>query len=176
MMRRVRRLPLLCVSVLAACARPPQPVRDGTHPDLRLEQVAIRSWSSDTLQVVTTATRLDVTRELGTPGDVKAWDAGVTLVADGTRINAPVVTGNLFAGQFEGQGGVTLEGPGGMRAQTPVVAFDRAQGGGGVAASDAGVVMAQPGMRLEATGFVYDLAAQHATFEQPKTRFTPTTP
>ena len=83
------------------------------------------------------------------------------------------VTGNLFAGQFEGQGGVTLEGPGGMRAETLVVAFDRAQGGGGVAASDAGVVMVQPGLRLEAASFVYDLSAQHATFEQAKTHFTP---
>lgn len=173
MMRRVRWSLVFCVSAWLACERPPQPVRDGSHPDMRLQHVAIRSWSGDRLQVVTTATRLDVTRELGTPGDVKAWDAGVTLVGDGTHISAPLVTGNLFAGQFEGTGGVTLESGGGMRAQTPVVAFDRAQGGGGVAASDAGVVMVQPGLRLEATGFVYDLAAQHATFEQPKTWLTP---
>lgn len=167
------RLLPLCVLLLLSCERPAQPVRDGSHPDLRLEGVAIRSWSSDQLRVVTTATRLDVTRELGTPGDVTAWDAGVLLVSDGSRLHAPLVTGNLFAGQFVGQGGVTLTGPGGLVATTPTVAFDRAQGNGGLATSDAGVVLTQPGLRLEATAFSYDLGDEHATFEQPKTRFAP---
>lgn len=167
------RLVPVCVVLLLACERPAQPVRDGNHPDLRLEGVAVRSWSGDQLRVVTTATRLDVTRELGTPGDITAWDAGVLLVSDGTRLHAPLVTGNLFAGQFVGQGGVTMTGRGGLEAATPTVAFDRALGTGGLASSDAGVVLSQPGLRLEAAAFSYDLGDEHATFEQAKTRFEP---
>lgn len=157
----------LAVLALCACSRPPQPVRDPSHPDLQLEQVAIRSWSANQLQVVTTAGRLDFFREVGTPGDVIAWDAGVLLVGDGTEVRAPLVTGNLFSGQFEGKGGVQLSGPGGLRGQTPVMAFDRNLG---LASSDAGVVLTQPGLVLEAGGFSFDVAEQHATFEQAKTK------
>ena len=39
-----------------------------------------------------------------------AWDAGILLVGDGTEVRAPLVTGNLFSGQFEGKGGVQLRG------------------------------------------------------------------
>lgn len=173
MMRAVARLLPLGVVLLLACERSAPPVRGGDHPDLRLEGVSIRSWSQDRLRVITTATRLDVTRELGTPGDVTAFDAGVLLVSDGTQLLAPVVTGNFFAGQFVGKGGVTMAGPGGLRASSPTVAFDRAQGNGGLATSDAGVELVQPGLRLEATGFSYDLGDQHARFEQPRTRFSP---
>lgn len=159
---------------LGGCTRPPpQPVRDPSHPDLQLEQVAIRSWSADQLKVVTTADKLDVFREVGTPGDVIAYDAGVLLVAEGTQLHAPRVTGNLFAGQFEGKGGVTIEGQNGMRAATATVAFDRALGGAGQASSDAGLVLTQPGLKLEATGFSFDVAEEHATFEQAKTVFKP---
>ena len=116
---------------------------------------------------MTTAGRLDFFREVGTPGDVIAWDAGVLLVGDGTEVHAPLVTGNLFSGQFEGKGGVQLSGPGGLRGQTPVMAFDRTAG---LASSDAGVVLTQPGLQLEASGFSFDVAEQHATFEQAKTK------
>ena len=161
---------LLLLFLLNACARPAQPVRDPSHPDLRLERVAIRSWSGDTLRVITTATRLDVFREVGTPGDVKAYDAGVLLVADGTWLNAPEVTGNLFSGQFEGRGGVRLVGPNSLLADSPTVAFDRTAG---LVSSDAGVVLTRPGMRLEAAAFSFEVAEEHATFEQARTNFTP---
>ena len=164
----------LVVVICSACTKPmAQPVRDPSHPDLRLEQVAIRSWSGDKLRVVTTATRLDVFREVGTPGEVVALDAGVLLVADGTRLSAPVVTGNLFSGQFVGHGGVTLVGPNSLQAATPTVSFDRALGTGGLAWSDAGVVLTQPGLHLEATGFSFDVVDEHATFDEAKTKFSP---
>ncbi len=161
------------ILALCSCSRPPQPVRDPSHPDLRLEQVAIRSWSGDTLRVVTTANRLDVFREVGTPGDVMVHDAGVFMVADGSKLSAPIVTGNLFSGQFEGKGGVTLAGPNELRAATPTVAFDRSQGTAGVASSDAGVVLTRPGLRLTATGFSFDVAQEHASFDQARTDFSP---
>ena len=164
----VRVLPI--VLALCVCSRPAQPVRDSSQPDLRLEGVSIRSWSGDTLRVITTATRLDVFREVGTPGDVKAYDAGVLLVADGTRLSAPEVTGNLFSGQFEGKGGVRLLGPNSLEAATPTVAFDRTAG---LASSDAGVVLTRPGMRLEAAAFSFDVVAEHATFDQARTIFSP---
>lgn len=148
-------------------------MRDPSHPDLRLDRVAIRSWSADQLRVVTTATRLDVFREVGTPGDVVVYDAGVLLIADGTQLNAPLVTGNLFSGQFEGKGGVKLAGPNELRASTPTVAFDRALGAGGMASSDAGIILTRPGLRLEAVTFSFDVADEHATFEQARTDFTP---
>ncbi len=159
--------------LMGSCSRPPQPVRDPSHPDLRLERAAIRSWSADTLRVVTTADRLDMFREVGNPGDVVVYDAGVLLVADGTRLSAPLVTGNLFSGQFEGKGGVTLAGPNNLRAATPTVAFDRTLGTTGQASSDAGVVLTRPGVHLEAAGFTLDVADEHATFEQAKSEFTP---
>lgn len=162
-----RSLPQLAVLVLCACSRPAQPIRDPSLPDLQLEQVAIRSWSSNQLQVVTTAKRLDFFREVGTPGDVIAWDAGVLLVGDGTQVSAPMVTGNLFSGQFEGKGGVLMTGPGELRALTPTVAFDR---NAGLASGDAGVVLTQPGLLLEADAFSFDLAEQHATFDQARTK------
>ncbi len=163
----------LTLSLMCSCSRPPQPVRDPSHPDLRLERVAIRSWSADSLRVVTTASRLDVFREVGTPGDVVVYDAGVLLIADGTRLTAPLVTGNFFSGQFEGRGGVTLAGPHELRAATPTVAFVSARGTAGQASSDAGIVLTRPGLQLEATGFTFDLAEEHATFEQAKTKFNP---
>jgi hypothetical protein len=164
---------LIFTIVLSGCSRPPQPVRDPSHPDLRLERVAIRSWSGDQLRVITTATRLDVFREVGTPGDVVAYDAGVLLVADGTKLSAPLVTGNLFSGQFVGSGGVRMAGPKGLSAATPSVAFDRALGTAGQASSDAGLVLTQPGFHLESTGFTFDVADEHATFEQARTDFSP---
>lgn len=159
--------------VVCSCSRPPQPVRDPSHPDLRLEQVAIRSWSNDSLRVVTTASRLDVFREVGNPGDVVVHDAGVLIVRDGTRLSAPLVTGNLFSGQFEGKGGVKLAGPNELRAASPVVAFDRAQGVAGLASSDAGLQLTRPGLRLEASSFTFDVADEHASFEQARTEFKP---
>ena len=47
------------------------------------------------------------------------------------------------------------------------MAFDR---NAGLASSDAGVVLTQPGLLLEASGFSFDVAEQHATFEQARTR------
>lgn len=173
MMRRVSRFLPGVVFLLLACERPAPRVEAPAEPDMRLQQVEIRSWSGDSLRAVTTASRLDVFRGFGTPGNVVATDAGVLLVTDGTKITAPLVTGNLFAGQFVGQGGVTMVTPKGARAQTPVVAFDRAAGAGGIASSDAGVTLVQPGVRLEAEGFTYDVADEHATFERAKTDFTP---
>lgn len=166
----VLRLHLLALA-LCACSRPPQPVRDPLHPDLHLERVAIRSWSGDRLRVVTTASRLDFFREAGTPGDVVAFDAGVRLVSDGTQLSAPLVTGNLFAGQFVAKGGVRMVGPGELRAATPTVAFDRSLGAAGQASSDAGVILTQPGLRLEAAGFTVDVASEQATFDQARTDF-----
>lgn len=163
----------MLVLALCSCSRPAQPVRDPSHPDLRLEQVAIRSWSNDTLRVVTTASRLDVFREVGTPGDVVVHDAGVLIVRDGTQLGAPLVTGNLFSGQFVGTGGVTMRGPNELRASSPLVAFDRAQGVAGLASSDAGLQLTRPGMRLEAASFTFDVADEHASFEQARTEFKP---
>ena len=165
----------LCFLIVLACScsRPAQPVRDPSHPDLRLEQVSIRSWSNDTLRVVTTANRLDVFREVGNPGDVVVHDAGVLIVRDGTQLSAPLVTGNLFSGQFEGKGGVKLAGPNEVRASSPSVTFDRAQGAAGIASSDAGVQLTRPGLKLEASAFTFDVADEHASFEQAKTEFKP---
>jgi hypothetical protein len=171
-MRRVLRVVVILL-LMCSCSRPAQPVRDPSHPDLRLEQVAIRSWSNDTLRVVTTASRLDVFREIGNPGDVVVHDAGVLIVRDGSQLTAPLVTGNLFSGQFEGKGGVTLSGPNQLRAVSPVVSFDRAQGTAGLASSDAGVELTRPGLRLEAASFTFDVADEHASFEQVKTEFKP---
>lgn len=134
----------------------------------------VRSWSGDELRVITTAEHIDVFREVGTRGDVLALDAGVLLLTSGMRLVAPRVTGNLLSGQFEGQGGVLLQGANGLRAKSPRVSFDRSIGDGGLAWSDAGVVLTQPGLWLDAAGFTFDLAEDHSTFEQAKTRFSQT--
>lgn len=167
------RLCFLIMLAVCSCSRPVQPVRDPSHPDLRLEQVAIRSWSNDTLRVITTANQLDVFREVGTPGDVVVHDAGVLIVRDGTQLSAPLVTGNLFSGQFEGKGGVKMVGPNELRASSPSVAFDRAQGVAGIASSDAGVQLTRPGLKLEANAFTFDVADEHASFERARTEFKP---
>lgn len=167
-----RRAPPVVVLLLAACSRPAPPARDPSQADLQLQQVSVRSYSGGQLRVITTADVLDVYREAGTPGDLVARDAGVLLVRDGTRLQAPRVTGNFVAGRLEAEGGVRLQGRGGVEGRSPRVAFDRAQGTGGVASSDAGVWLAQPGFTLEATGFVMELAEEHATFEQASTHFT----
>lgn len=162
----------LFVVLVSACSRPPAPVRDPSQADLELNQVSVRSYSGGTLRVVTTADRLDVFREAGNPGDLVAHDAGVLLVRDGTRLTAPLVTGNFLTGQLVGQGGVTMVGQGGLQAKSPSVAFDRTQGAGGMASSDAGLWMSQPGLTLTADGFVMDLADEHATFVRAKTDFS----
>lgn len=169
-MRRLVAVSLLCF----ACERPaPPPPRDPSQADLALTGVTIRSYTRGELQVVTTAQKLDAFREVGTPGDLVALDAGVLLVRDGTRLTAPVVRGNFLNGQLEGSGGVTMVGPKGLQGATERVAFDRTQGTAGVASSDAGVSLTQPGSELRATGFSVDLADEHVTFDQPTTRFQP---
>lgn len=174
MMGAVVRLALAVLLLLVtACTRAPEPPPAGPlHPDLRLQGVAIRSWAGAELRVITTATRLDLYRERGPPGEVVASDAGVRFVSNGSLLRAPLVTGNLFAGQFVGQGGVTLDGPGGLRAQTERVAFDRALGAGGEASSDAGVRLTQPGLELQAAGFTFDVNDEHATFFDVRSTFS----
>lgn len=133
----------------------------------------MRSYSGGALRVVTTADRLDAYREVGTPGDLRAVDAGVTIVRDGTLLRAPVVTGNFLSGQLQGSGGVTMLGKGDVRAATESVFFDRNQGTAGVASSDAGLVFDQPGTTLTASGFVVDLADEHLSFTDAKTELRP---
>lgn len=137
-----------------------------------MQGVSVRSYSGGSLRVLTTADSLEVFRETGTPGDLVARDAGVLIVRDGTKLLAPRVTGNFLSGQLEGSGGVTMTGPGGVVGRSEHVAFDRAQGAAGVASTDAGVWLSQPGLTLEAQSFVMDMADEHATFEQAKTAFT----
>lgn len=169
----VLRLVALSV-VLFACERPaPPPVRDASQADLALTGVTIRSYTRGELQVVTTAQKLDAFREVGTPGDLLALDAGILLVRDGTRLTAPMVRGNFLSGQLEGSGGVSMVGPKGMLGATERVAFDRTQGSAGVASSDSGVSLTQPGSELRASGFTVDLADEHVTFGDPTTRFQP---
>jgi hypothetical protein len=136
-----------------------------------MQGVSVRSYSGGALRVLTTADSLEVFREVGTPGDLVARDAGVLIVRDGTKLKAPRVTGNFLSGQLEGSGGVTMTGPGGVLGRSEHVAFDRAQGAAGVASTDAGVWLSQPGLTLEAQRFVMDMADEHATFEQAKTVF-----
>jgi len=133
----------------------------------------MRSWSGSKARVVTTADTLEAWREVGTPGALTARDAGVLLVRDGTRLRADLVTGNFLSGQLEGRGDVQLLGPNGMKATTTVVALDRTAGAGGVASSDAGLQLTQPGFELQASSFSIDLADEHATFEQATTRISP---
>lgn len=151
------------------CAPSPSPKTAQALPDLRLEQVAARSWSNDKLALISTASRLEVFREVGTPGDFVAYDVALTFPSHGTRLSAPLVTGNLLSGQFTGQGGVRLEGPDSLRGAAPTVSFDRARGSGGEAWSDAGVVLTRPRLRLEATAFAFDVAEERASFHQVKT-------
>lgn len=164
---------LLALVVLAACSRPAPPPRDPSQADLQLRRVSVRSYSGGELRVVTTADVLDVFREAGTPGDLVAHDAGVLVVRDGTRITAPLVTGNFVAGRLEAEGGVRLTGRDGVVARSPRVTFDRSEGAGGVASSDAGVWVERPGASLEARAFVMDLAAERAAFEDVSSDFSP---
>jgi hypothetical protein len=138
-----------------------------------MQGVSIRSYSAGSLHVITTADSLEVFQAEGTPGDLVARDAGVLLVRDGTRLLAPRVTGNFLSGQLEGTGGVTMSGPGGVKGRSDHVAFDRTQGAGGMASTDASVWLTQPGLKLEADGFVMDLGDEHATFERARTEFAP---
>lgn len=160
----------LLVLTLSSCARPSQPVRDPSHPDLTLENVTVRSWNGAELRVITTAESLSLSREGGAAGMLTALDAGITVLRDGTHVTAPLVTGNFLAGDVEGQGGVKLSAPNEVRGQSPRVAYSRSLG---IASSDAGVVVTQPGMTLEATGFTANVPEQSAEFENADTRFVP---
>lgn len=162
---------LLLVLHTVACTKPPPPApaRDPSQADLSLSGVTVRSYAAGALRVVTTADSLDAFREVGTPGDLRARDAGVTIVRDGTLLRAPLVSGNFLSGQLEGTGGVTMVGPSGVRAQTERVFFDRAQGTAGVASSDAGLRYEQQGTHLTASSFVLDLADEHVVFTDAQT-------
>lgn len=156
--------------LLLACARPEQAQRDPSGPDLVLERVTVRSWAGTELRVVTTADSLELAREGGDPGALTALDAGVTVLRDGTHVTAPVVRGNFLSGELEGEGGVRLRGPNELEAESPRVAYSRSRG---VASSDAGVVVQQPGMTLNAAAFTADVVQQTAVFEQADTKFAP---
>lgn len=165
------------LALAVSCAKPPAPpVRDSSQADLSLQGVTVRSYSGGSLRVVTTADRLDAFRDVGTPGDLRALDAGVTIVRDGTLLRAPTVTGNFLSGQLEGSGGVTMFGKNGSRGVTERVFFDRNQGAAGMASSDAGLVFDQPGTKLTASSFVVDLADEHVTFSDATTELTPAPP
>ena len=70
--------PGFLILALCSCSRPPQPVRDPSHPDLRLEQVAIRSWSGDTLTPTGTPARDKVS-------SVRSRRAGAAARGSSTR-------------------------------------------------------------------------------------------
>lgn len=161
---------LLPVLALLSCARPSQPVRDPSHPDLTLENVTVLSWNGTELRVITTADSLSLSREGGAAGMLTARDAGITVIRDGTHVTAPIVTGNFLAGDVEGQGGVKLTAPNEVKGESPRVAYSRSLG---IASSDAGVIVTQPGMSLEATGFTANVPEQSAEFENADTRFVP---
>lgn len=99
-----------------------------------------------------------------------AFDAGITVLRDGTHVTAPRVTGNFLAGDVEGQGGVKLTAPNDVKGESPRVAYSRSLG---IASSDSGVIVTQPGMTLEAKGFTANVPEQSAEFEQADTRFAP---
>ena len=122
------------------------------------------------LRVVTTADSLSMTREGGAAGALVAFDAGVTVVRDGTHVTAPLVRGNFLAGDLEGEGGVSLRGANGLTAASPRVAYSRNLG---LASSDAGVVVQQPGLVINAAGFTANVVDETAEFQQADTRFTP---
>ena len=164
----MRWLPALLL--LSACAKPQPPARDPSHPDLTLERVTVRSWDGTELRVVTTADSLSMTREGGAAGALVAFDAGVTVVRDGTHVTAPLVRGNFLAGDLEGEGGVSLRGANGLTAASPRVAYSRNLG---LASSDAGVVVQQPGLVINAAGFTANVVDETAEFQQADTRFTP---
>ncbi|MGV3624103.1 MAG: hypothetical protein ACO1OB_25020 [Archangium sp.] len=159
----------LPVLTLLSCARPSQPAREPSHPDLTLRNVTVRAWGGNGLRVVTTADSLWLSREGGAAGTLSARDAGITVIRDGVHVTAPLVTGNFLAGDVEGQGGVTLTAPNELRGESPRVAYSRSLG---LASSDAGVVVTQPGMRLDATGFTANVPEQSAEFDNADTRFT----
>lgn len=149
-----------------ACTNARPTVNDGgvSAADLELRGVAVRSYSGGALRVITTADRLEVFREVGTRGAVVGLDAGVWLASDGTTVHAPFVNGNLLDGHLEATGGVRLQNPRGRTASSPRMTVERFQSGTGVISSDAGLILDEPGLHLEATEFEFDLGEERATF------------
>lgn len=159
--------------VLVGCQQP-SPVQTRAPPkaDLVLSKVRLRSWSDGALTAVTTAERLEVSRQTGERGAVQAFDAGVLFVKQGALVTAPLVQGNFLAGQLEASGGVTMKGREGVHAQAPRVDFERAQGSAGVASGDAGLRFSRPGLDVEADAFSLDVGDEHATFDGIRSTFS----
>lgn len=163
-------LALLALLVLVGCARPPPEQRDTFPPDITLRGVTVRDYRGSELRVLATMSQVELYRACGTPGDLRALDASITLPGEGAQLFAPVVTGNAFTAHLEGSGGVRYLGKDGTRASAPAATFDRALGAAGQAFSDAGVRIDNPRVELEAAGFVLDVADERAVFERAVTR------
>ena len=146
--------------------------RPAPTADLVLTKARLRSWSDGQLTALTTAERIEVSRESGVPGSVAALDAGVLFVKQGAQVRAPEIRGNFLSGQLEATGGVTMVGRGNSRATSERISFDRSQGANGVASTDAGVHFTRPGLEVDADAFSIDIAEESATFEGIRSTFT----
>ena len=148
--------------------RAPQP----PTPELALTGVTLRVYRNSDPQLFAHAASLELMRSTG---DLVAQTVHFDFLLDGLALDAPRLAGNVTAQSFDVTGGVKIAAiDAGLEGQTATAHFDGRDGQRGVASGAApvefhGAAGGRP-WQLNAAGFRFDLAEQHASFDTVRTK------
>lgn len=158
--------------LLCACARPPDPVPGPPPSELAFDDVRFSVYRKGEASLRVNASHVDLMR---TTGALTAKDARFDFQLDALTLSAPVLTGNVNSLSFDATGGVVIASTDGtLTAKTPTAHFEGREGKRGVATGHDPIAVrgtkdGRP-FALDARAFTFDVEAQHATFDAPRSK------
>lgn len=155
-----------------ACARPPAAPPPAPASELTLDDVQFHVYRKGAASLRVHASHLELMR---TTGALTARDARFDFELDALSLDAPTLVGNINTLSFDATGGVAIASTDGtVTATTPSAHFEGREGARGIATgiepiAVRGTKEGRP-FALDARGFRYDVEAQHASFDQPRSK------
>ena len=162
---------LIAMWALSACTRSGAPAENERTPagDVVLQNVKVRSFRGSEVDVVAQAPSVDLTSATSA---IHAPNVKIESPKDSLVITAAQLDGVVNEGQMHGTGGVNLQNGSGVTAAAPSAHYDRNLGTQGTASGSEGVQVNREGSTLNAQTFTFDIAEQHAVFDEPKTHLS----
>ena len=158
--------------VLGACARPPSAPPALPPSELVFDDVQLSVYRKGEASLRVHAEHMELMR---TTGALTARTARFEFERDALALTAPTLTGNVNSLVFDATGGVVVASlDGTLAAHTPGANFDGGEGPRGVATGTEPIAVrgtkdGRP-FSLDARRFRYDVEAQHATFDEARSR------
>lgn len=167
----MRVLPALVL--LAACARSaPLPPPALPPSELAFEDLRLSVYRKGQPSLRVHAERAELMR---TTGALTATRAQFAFERDALALTAPTLTGNVNTLSFDATGGVVVASADGtLTATTPSAHFEGREGARGIATGSEPIAVrgtkdGRP-FSLDARRFRYDVDAEHATFDDARSR------